>query len=444
MRTVRERERETPVVDECDVLVVGGGPAGQAAAVASARNGAKVTLVERYGHLGGLASGGMVLVLDDMCDEPAREVSVGGIALEIIDRMNALGACVAPPPEDWWRNDAAARDRWVRWGFEHLYSKAKPKEIVYVASFDPEGWKQASQEMVLEAGAAIRFHSWFSDAIVEDRSVRGVIVETKSGRQALLGRVVIDATGDGDVFGSAGGAFTQGSYILTLVHRLGGVDTDAAIVWERANPSEAHKLDMQAKHILGGSWDLWWLLTPRPGVVWCNCPHIPGLNGLKVEDLTSVEIEGRRRFMKLITFMREYAPGFQNAYVLDAAPQIGVRQTRLLNGEYVVTKEDVMERRRFPDVVARGRDYYTPYRALVPKDLDGLLAAGRCYSATPEAQRISREIPPCMVMGEAAGTAAALSLEAGVPPRRVDVAALQRRLIKQGVNLGTPVPAVGD
>ena len=178
--------------------------------------------------------------------------------------------------------------------------------------------------------------------------------------------------------------------------------------------------------------------------MWCNCPHIPGLNGLKVDDLTSVEVEGRRRFMRLITFMREHAPGFKDAYVLDAAPQIGVRQTRLLNGEYVVTKEDVMERRRFSDVVARGRDYYTPYRAIVPKDLDGLLAAGRCYSATPEAQRISREIPPCMVMGEAAGTAAALSLEAGVPVRRVDVPALQRRLVKQGVNLGTPVPAAGD
>jgi hypothetical protein len=443
MRTVPERGREVPVVDECDVLVVGGGPAGQAAAVAAARNGAKVTLAERYGHLGGLASGGMVLVLDDMCDEPAREVSVGGIALEIIDRMTALGACVAPPKEDWWRNDTTVRDRWVRWGFEHLYSKAKPKEIVYVASFDPEGWKQASQEMALEAGVNLRLHSWFSQAIVEDRTIRGVIVETKSGRQALLGRVVIDATGDGDVFGTAGGAFTQGSYIITLVHRLGGVDTNAAIAWERANPTEAQRLDTEAKRIIGGSWDLWWLLTPRPGILWCNCPHIPGLNGLKVEDLTSVEIEGRRRFMRLITFMREHAPGFKHAYVLDAAPQIGVRQTRLLNGEYVVTKEDVVERRRFPDVVARGRDYYTPYRAIVPKDLDGLLAAGRCYSATPEAQRISREIPPCMVMGEAAGTAAALSLEAGVPVRRVDVPALQRRLLGQGVNLGTPVPAAG-
>jgi hypothetical protein len=184
---------------------------------------------------------------------------------------------------------------------------------------------------------------------------------------------------------------------------------------------------------------MWWLLTPRPGVVWCNCPHIPGYDGLKPEHLTHIEIESRRRFMKVIDFVRANYPGFERAYILDAAPQVGVRQTRLLEGEYVVTKEDVLERRTFPDVVARGRDYFTPYRSLLPRDVEGLLVAGRCYSATSEAQRISREIPPLMVMGEAAGTAAALSLEAGVTPRRVDVPTLQKRLIAQGVNLGAPL-----
>ncbi len=435
MRVVREVSREVPVVRECDVLVVGGGPAGQAAAVAAARAGAEVTLLERYGCLGGLASGGMVLVLDDMCGE--REVSVGGLALEIIDRMRQIGACVTPPLEDCFRNDPEIRDRWVRWGFEELYARTKPKPIVYAGSFDPEGWKQVSQEMVLEAGVHLRFHSWFSQAIMEDGTVRGVIVETKAGRQAVLGRVVIDATGDGDVFGSAGAPGVRGSYIMTLVHRLADVDTDAAIKFERDDPAAARELDTQVKRLLGGSWDQWWLLTPRPGVVWCNCPHIPGFDGLNPEHLTHIEVEGRRRFMKVVAFVREHLPGFRNAYILDAAPQVGVRQTRLLEGEYVVTKEDVVERRRFPDVVARGRDYYTPYRSLLPQHIDGLLVAGRCYSATPEAQRISREIPPVMVMGEAAGTAAALGLESGVQPRHVNVATLQQRLIAQGVNLGT-------
>ncbi|HYB69731.1 MAG TPA: FAD-dependent oxidoreductase, partial [Candidatus Bathyarchaeia archaeon] len=153
MPSVIEPSRQTPVVVETDVLVVGGGPAGQAAAVAAARAGAEVTLLERYGYLGGLASGGMVLVLDDMCAE--REVSVGGLALEIVDRMRRIGACVAPPSEDWFRNEPDVRDRWVRWGFEELYARRKPKPIVYSASFDPEGWKQVSQEMVLEAGVQL-------------------------------------------------------------------------------------------------------------------------------------------------------------------------------------------------------------------------------------------------------------------------------------------------
>jgi hypothetical protein len=380
----------------------------------------------------------MVLVLDDLCDE--REVSVGGLALEIIDRMRGLGACVAPPMEDCWKNDADVRDRWVRWGFEELYARRKPKPIVYSASFDPEGWKQASQEMALEAGVHLRLHSWFSRAIAEDGVVKGVVVETKAGRQAVLGRVVIDATGDGDVFASAGAPAAHGSYILTLVHRLADVDTDAAMRFEREDPAAAQALDREVKQLLGGAWDMWWLLTPRPGVVWCNCPHIPGFDGLDPEHQTHIEIEARRRFMKVLEFVRARVPGFERAYILDAAPQLGVRQTRLLEGEYVVTKEDILGRRTFPDVVARGRDYYTPYRSIVPKHVDGLLVAGRCYSATSEAQRISREIPPVMVMGEAAGTAAALSLEAGVPPRRVDVPALQKRLIAQGVNLGAPQP----
>ena len=435
MAMVNEPGRQTPVVAETDVLVVGGGPAGQAAAVAAARAGAEVMLLERFGYLGGLASGGMVLLLDDMCGE--REVSVGGLALEIIDRLERIGACVTPPKGDCFRNDAEVRDRWVRWGFEELYGKKRPKPIIYSGAFDPEGWKQVSQEMVLEAGAKLRFHSWFSRAIVEDGAVRGVVVESKSGRQAIRGRLVIDSTGDGDVFASAGAPGVHGSYIMTLVHRLADVDTDAAIAFERSDPAAAQQLDREVKQLLGGSWEMWWLLTPRPGVVWCNCPHIPGHDGLDPEHQTKIEIEARRRFMKVAEFVRAHYPGFQRAYILDAAPQLGVRQTRLLEGEYVVTKEDILERRTFPDVVARGRDYYTPYRSLVPKGIEGLLVAGRCYSATSEAQRISREIPPLMVMGEAAGTAAALSLESSVAPRKVDVSGLQKRLVAQGVNLGT-------
>ena len=230
-----------------------------------------------------------------------------------------------------------------------------------------------------------------------------MVCETKEGRQAILGDVVIDATGDLDVAASAGAAFDESSFILTTVSRWGGVDTDRAEAFQLEHPEEFAALDHQAKRIIGGCWNFWWLKTPLPGIVWLNCPHIPRLDGMKVADLTAVEIEGRARMERLMDFARGNFPGFENAYVVDFAPQTGVRQTRMLKGEYVVTKDDVMSRRHFADTVCRGRDYYTPYRALLPREVDQLLVAGRHYSATPQAQKSSREIPPCMAMGEAAG-----------------------------------------
>jgi hypothetical protein len=167
---------------------------------------------------------------------------------------------------------------------------------------------------------------------------------------------------------------------------------------------------------------------------------MPGLDGLKVDDLTEAEREGRSRMYRLVDYARGNLPGFRNCYVVDFAPQTGVRQTRMLAGDYIVTKEDVMKRRHFADSVARGRDYYTPYRALLPKGVEQLLVAGRHYSATPSAQKMSREIPPCMAMGEAAGIAATVALSAGVPVRAVDVREVQKRLRAAGADPGD-VPA---
>jgi hypothetical protein len=243
-----------------------------------------------------------------------------------------------------------------------------------------------------------------------------------------------------DVATSAGASFTTGSYILTTVSRFGGVNADRAERFQFEEPDRFAELDREAKRIIGGSWDYWWLKTPIPGIVWCNCPHMAGLSGLLVTDLTKAEIEGRRRMINLLDYARTSLPGFENAYIVDFAPQTGVRQTRQLEGRYVVSKEDILRRRHFSDSVARGRDYYTPYRALLPHGIDGLIVAGRHYSATVQAQKISREIPPCMAMGEAAGVAAATALEAGVPVAKADVATIQRRLRAQGADPGD-VPA---
>jgi len=171
-------------------------------------------------------------------------------------------------------------------------------------------------------------------------------------------------------------------------------------------------------------------------VVWCNCPHMTGLDGLKVEDLTEAEVRGRGHIHDAVDYVRAHLPGFERCVVIDVAPQTGVRQTRLLEGEYIMTKEDLALRTRFSDAVARGRDYTTPYRALLPKQVDNLLVVGRHYSATSTAQKMSREIPPCMAMGEAAGVAAAMALDAGVTVREVDVKALQARLRAQGADPG--------
>jgi hypothetical protein len=430
---ITEPEGQIPVVRRADLVVVGGGPAGIAAAVAGARNGLSVTLIERYAYLGGLASGGMVLVLDDMCN--GDEISVRGLCGEMIDRMERIGLCVVPPESE-RRSDPALWRKWSRWGVFDFHSHMKPQPICYAAAFDPDGYKRVANAMIGEAKVDLRLHSWFSRAIVEEGRIVGVICESKSGRQAIMGKIVVDASGDLDVAASAGAPFTHGSYIVTTVFRLGGVDVGAAERFEYEEPAAFNAVDREAKRIMGGSWDKWWLKTPLPGIVWCNCPHMAGLDGVKVEDLTRADFQGRERIAALVAFVREKMPGFEGAFVVDVAPQIGIRQTRLLDGVYVMTKDDVAQRRHFPDSVARGRDYYYPYRTMLPRNVGQLLVAGRHYSATSSAQRNSREIPPCMAMGEAAGVAAALALDADIAVDRVDVARLQAKLRAQGGDPG--------
>ncbi|SDR15572.1 FAD-dependent oxidoreductase [Thermostaphylospora chromogena] len=430
---VTSDELRAPVVRTSDVVVVGGGPAGVCAAVAAARAGVSVTLVERYAALGGLASGGMVLVLDDMVN--GQEISVTGLVTEYVERLSKIGLAVYPPEQDRVAS-VEAWNKWGRWGTFDFHSHTNPKPICYAVAFDPDGWKRVSNDLVREAGVHLRLHSWFSQPIVDDGRLRGVVVETKAGPQAIMAEVVIDTTGDIDVAARSGAGYTHDSYLTTLVFRLGGVDTDAAERFEQENPREARAINRKIKRMLGGAWELWWLKTPIPGVVWCNCPHMSGYDGVDPESLTRAEFDARERIAAVVDEVKQSLPGFENCYLLDVAEQMGVRQTRLLRGEYIVTKDDIVNRRHFPDSVARGRDYYTPYRALLPREVDQLLVAGRHYSATPDAQRISREIPPCMAMGQAAGVAAALAVAGGVTVREVDPVAIQKGMRAQGADPG--------
>jgi len=229
-------------------VVVGGGPAGIAAAIAGARNGLSVTLLERYPYLGGLASGGMVLVLDT-CATATRSPCAGSVS-DLIERMEKMGLAVTPPEAD--RRSDPRVAQMVALGRVRLHLADKPQPIVYAAAFDPDGFKRASNAMIAEAKVNLRLHSWFSRAIVEeggveDGAIKGVIVESKEGRQAIRARIVVDATGDLDVAASAGAPFIEGAYIVTTVFRLGGVDVAEAERFEYEEPEAFKAIDREAK-----------------------------------------------------------------------------------------------------------------------------------------------------------------------------------------------------
>lgn len=414
-RFIEERPRSTPIKAETDVLIVGGGSAGVSAAVAAARNGADVMLVERLGYLGGLATGGMIILLLTLDDGRGQQV-IGGLCQEVTDRLAKRGAAKFPPKAEWGSEDEHLIRRDQSWGLVWGHG---PHRVRYSVAYDPEEFKFALNNMIEDAKVKLLLHSYACDAIVEDGKIKGVTFQSKSGRFAILAKVVIDASGDGDIFTSAGAAYESEEILPWLWFTMGGVE----------NAQEA---------IQAGGWFFHTMGEGRVLLPWGAAERVTRkIDATKPEDLTYAELECRKRVMEVVDRLRKETPGFANAHLCHIADQLGITESRRLVGEYMVGRDDV----DIPcdDVIAITGHwtkyealYYIPYRSLLPKEFSNLLVAGRCISVDHRVHHATKEIPPCMATGEAAGTAAALAVRAGIDPKALRVDKLQETLQEHG------------
>jgi glycine/D-amino acid oxidase-like deaminating enzyme len=443
---------------EIDVLVVGGGNAGCAAALAAARHGARTLLVERYGFLGGTATAAMVGPW--MTFHSGNERIVGGIAQEMVERLVRMGGSPG-----------------------HLHDSSD--YVATITPFDPEMHKALLFEMMREAGVALVLHAYFLAAALEEDTVTGAAVATSGGMRAYGGRVVIDATADALVANSAGVPTQQGDergrvQPATLMFRLSHVDLAALARYLREHPDEMRtslRIDERtpaAITAVAGLSALWeraraegavnvprelvsLFISPYPDEVTVNMTRVVDVDPLDPDDLTRAEVESRLQMMELLGFFRDRVPGFANARIAASGTQVGIRESRRIVGRYTLTREDVLEARRFDDAVARsaypidlhnpsgsgttthrlapGQSYEIPFRALLPINREQLIVAGRCISTTHEALASTRLTPTVMTLGQAAGTAAALACEKGVRVGELDTGELRRTLVADGVDL---------
>lgn len=445
--TWSERGRDVGIYHRCDVLVVGGGPAGTAAAAAAATAGADVTLLERYNHLGGLSTGGLVIWIDRMTDWDGRP-TIRGFAEELMTRLPPDGIA-GPSSGEWGSRDPLRAAYWAQ------RTAAFHGMVTWSPTIDPERVKLLSQQILIERGVRLVYHSWAAAPIVEDNTVRGVVFESKEGRQAILAKVVIDCTGDGDMFARAG-APTSSDIEQDDVHHcmntswlFAGVDMTRWIEFRVGQPEQFAQFTKAGREALG--------LFERPFVSWRNDvalfmgPRQTGYSGLNVDDLTEVEVRSHKLMAAHLDFYRAHAPGFEGAFMMLSAPQLGVRHTRRLVGSGSVRREDWPTARVHADEIGvtpavspKFPNISIPYGCLVPQSLDGLLAAGRHISCDRNSHGFMREIPQCWVTGQAAGVAASLSVAQGVAPRAVEIGAVQDELLRQGVVIRKPERTAAD
>jgi len=464
---VIEPSKETPLVGGYDVVVAGAGPAGFGAAVAAARNGVRTLLLERYGFPGGMITAGLVTGYPLNLLTPAEgedEPVIGGIAQELVAELEKEGASISAQEAKPLIGRCA--------GFAlHMQSNAEWNKIVML-------------RMLETADVSLLMHSYVVDALVEGDTVKGVVVENKGGRQAFRAKVVVDATGDGDVAATAGAPYdqTRGQAVMpvTMTWYVANVDTPKAVEYLRGDPGfsmflETHRDKvppsfLQVREVLPtfkGSGrpilSLSYVTLPDffarkysqlvcPGLWRGWSPHFYGVDVTDPKQLSDAEVQARKDVGAILNLLREHVPGFEESYLTPGAMHIGIRESRRIEGEYKLTADDVLGGSRFDDVVVRSRtgeqigkvDMWTqpmfdiPYRCLIPATLDGLIVAGRCISLTHEAASLlaPRDIVTCLALGQAAGTSAALSVEHQLRPRKLPISELQRTLRAQGARLG--------
>ena len=395
---VIEPAHELPVFHTTDVVVVGGGPAGFAAAVGAARTGAKVALVERYGSLGGLFTNGMVLIVLATSDKRDGKWSLvtRGVCEEFMLRAGKLGKAFSNPPQS-----SCPGHRWH-------------------PTIDPEAAKVLMDEMIAESKVEMFFHSWGVDVIQDGNAVKGVVFESKEGRQAILAKEVVDCSGDADMLFRAGGGYSQVTCPISTVFRWANMDT--------IKPPKGTKANFPRRGNEG-----------NPDAKWGHVGMVTG-NGLSVRDLSRTEVEMRRRNWEKVQAMRS-TPGWEKVYTSNSASQIGARQSRLIDAEYVMGRREIVEENEgIRDSIGWcGADgphkaFRVSFRQLLPKGVDHLLCAGRCLGKGDSIDTF-RLIAPCFMTGHAAGVAAGVAALKGVAPRAVAYGDLAKALAEQNVCL---------
>ena len=436
-KTIREQARDIPVYKSCDVLVVGGGPAGSSAAASAARAGAETILVERYGYLGGLSTGGLVIWIDRMSDWKGTKV-ITGFADDLLDRLPGE-SILGPPKAVWGSKDPEIVNYWKS------RSCAFQDTVTWSPTIDPEVLKNTSFEILIEYGVKLIMHSWAVAPVMEENTIRGVIFESKAGRQAILAKVVVDATGDGDIFAMAGESFESDINEDSIHHTINvaflccGLDMERIINFTRTQPEEWKKILTKAHELGIGT-------APSPSPYNDTCvfmgPKMSGYNCLDIADLTEVEIESRRRMKKVVDFYRGCLPGFEKARVSQTAPQIGTRHSRRLLGRKKMVFEEWSMGKIHSDEIgvspppsSKYPNVSVPLSCLVPQKTENLIAAGRNLSCDARTHEFMREIPNCWLMGQAAGIDAAIAVKTGANLRDVSISDVQKELICQGVYL---------